>query len=70
MAKDNKEKMREFFKEYEVLCYKHKMYIGSCGCCGSPWITDTLGPGGDIELSTEDVKKAMQHLIEWEELDG
>lgn len=33
----------EFLKEYEKLCKKYNMYIGGCGCCGSPWLHGNSG---------------------------
>lgn len=36
----NKEVRKEnFLKEYKELVMKYKTYIGSCGCCDSPWVT-------------------------------
>ena len=30
--------MKEFLIEYEKLCQKYQMGIGSCGCCSSPFL--------------------------------
>ena len=30
--------MEEFLKELSELSTKYDLYIGGCGCCGSPWI--------------------------------
>ena len=32
------DKLEEFLKELGELSDKYKLYIGGCGCCGSPFI--------------------------------
>ena len=32
------EKQREFFPALEALTRKYGVFIGGCGCCGSPWV--------------------------------
>ena len=32
-------KVKQFLKEYELLCQKYKMGLEGCGCCGSPYLT-------------------------------
>jgi len=34
------DKKELFLKELTELSKKHKMYIGGCGCCGSPYVID------------------------------
>lgn len=37
------DRLEEFLKELAELSKKHGLFIGGCGCCGSPcpWIYDT-----------------------------
>ena len=37
---DYADKLEHFMEELLLLCEKYGYYIGGCGCCGSPWITD------------------------------
>ena len=39
--------IKEFIKELEVLSRKYQLYIGGCGCCGSPFI-ETLDSINDL----------------------
>jgi hypothetical protein len=66
----DKEAIGAYIQEYETLCHKHKMYIGSCGCCGSPWVINGSGPENDIALSSEDIKKTIKHLREIEDCES
>ncbi|WP_187442735.1 hypothetical protein [Rossellomorea vietnamensis] len=34
------DKKELFLKELSELSKKHKIYIGGCGCCGSPYAID------------------------------
>ncbi|MTI68589.1 MAG: hypothetical protein FH753_18565 [Firmicutes bacterium] len=36
----NKHNIDEFLKELSQLSKKYDIYIGGCGCCGSPYIQD------------------------------
>lgn len=36
----NAERLRSFLQELTALSDKYEIYIGGCGCCGSPWIND------------------------------
>lgn len=38
-----KEKIKEFLKELTELSKKHEIYIGGCGCCGSPFLCTDNG---------------------------
>ena len=39
-------RINHFLKELEYLSKKYNLYIGGCGCCGSPYIIDNKT--GDI----------------------
>lgn len=36
----NAERLRAFLQELTALSDKYEIYIGGCGCCGSPWLND------------------------------
>ena len=40
----NPEALNEFLAELTELCNKHKLRIGGCGCCGSPWVEPLTEP--------------------------
>ncbi len=42
MVTPQEERITQFIEEYKVLCAKHTIHIGGCGCCGSPFIQDGL----------------------------
>jgi hypothetical protein len=45
---------KEFLKEYEILCKKYNITINSCGCCDSPWLTDSCDGKGDFDKYLEE----------------
>ena len=67
---DGKEKTRAFYIEYAALCRKHQMYINSCGCCDSPWISGPSSPCGETEHSPADVNDALEHIRTEAEIDN
>lgn len=40
----NSEALQEFLAELTLLSQKHKLRIGGCGCCGSPWVEPLTEP--------------------------
>jgi len=58
--KEQKEFYKEkFVKELTKLSEKYKVYIGGCGCCGSPYLISEIGEhnaGGELSWDVE--KKA------------
>ena len=34
------EKLKQFLTELSILSNKHKIYIGGCGCCHSPYLNE------------------------------
>ena len=32
------DKETKFFEELTALSHKYQLFIGGCGCCGSPWV--------------------------------
>jgi hypothetical protein len=48
MADNKLAKMAQFLEEYSELCQKHHFFIGSCGCCDSPFLVDLSD--GNTEL--------------------
>lgn len=51
---------KAFLEEYEQLCRKHGILVGSCGCCESPWLV-VLSKDWEDEL-----KDHIKHLTEAE----
>ncbi|MCR6116654.1 hypothetical protein HXA31_20205 [Salipaludibacillus agaradhaerens] len=50
-------KNEQFLKELSELSRKHKMYIGGCGCCGSPFVNDDYDKGVLRNLFWDDLKQ-------------
>lgn len=51
MAKIPEERQSQFLKELSALSRKHKITVGGCGCCGSPWLHhDSKLRGGKYEI--------------------
>lgn len=36
--------LKKFLEELTLLSHRYDLYIGGCGCCGSPWVIDGLVP--------------------------
>lgn len=53
---DKKQNLEQFLKELSELSAKYDLWIGGCGCCGSPYI-DT-GDGYNI---AQDLAVASDH---------
>jgi hypothetical protein len=53
-----REQLDTFLADYKAICVKHKLYISSCGCCDSPWVSSTYQ---DIDTPIE---QKIQHLID------
>ncbi len=49
MEQQNEQRVAEFLDELSALTRKHKIVIGGCGCCGSPFleVLDEEVPGSD-----------------------
>jgi len=62
MTTEEKEKLRakknEFIEKYRELATRYGLYVGACGCCDSPWVTD-IGPSSKLELDDH-----IKHLQE------
>lgn len=48
-----------FLAEYEALCRKHRMMIGACGCCASPW----LDTAEDVAQRLSDFGRELEETI-------
>lgn len=53
------EKEEEFITKYEALCREYGLYLRTCGCCNSPWVSDYVWSEGSFELTLE---KEIEHL--------
>ena len=49
-------KIALFLKEYKELIEKYQMYIGACGCCGSPWLVV-------IKSTIKNPREIIKHLL-------
>lgn len=55
------EKLEAFLDELSELSRKHRIAIGGCGCCGSPWITpDGVRYHGGVPIAV---------VLEWKDDD-
>jgi hypothetical protein len=54
-----RDRQLRFLEEYELLCRKFDIIVGSCGCCNSPWI-DPPGNGETIELHLADLRSKVE----------
>ncbi len=59
--KDFKRRCGEFVAEYRALCEKHRMSLGACGCCDSPWVADL--DGRYQKTGAEVLDKEIAHLL-------
>lgn len=51
MKKLTEEQVKEFLKELSKLCRRHKIKIGGCGCCGSPYLYPLEKNDGRYEVT-------------------
>ena len=45
-----KKELESFLADLTALSEKHNLFIGGCGCCGSPWIDRPGAPNEATEL--------------------
>ena len=60
------EREAAFLVRYEALCREFGVFIGACGCCGSPWVT-TATPQDDesarkFKESDDAIDANIKHL--------
>ncbi len=53
---DELERIFDFLGEYEELVKKYGLYIGACGCCGSPWLVS-------MKVIEEAPEELIRHLL-------
>ena len=64
MKKSNyEEREKEFLKELTELSHKHKIFIGGCGCCGSPYLTDFID-NNDLTARIDDASASFGFRFE------
>lgn len=54
MKKITPDEMDEFLRELSALTRKHKITIGGCGCCGSPFLDSLKDGDGDGKYMIRD----------------
>ena len=54
---DNDEKLRAFLTDLSELSQKHHLYIGGCGCCGSPFV---------YRLTEGGAERVIADLLSWQ----
>lgn len=67
MATISEEQINKFLEELSKLSREHKVVIGGCGCCGSPFLMP-MSNDGKYSVSPED-KGYGDNLI-WEPIDN
>lgn len=54
MKELEKGEVREFLRELSKLSRRHKIVIGGCGCCGSPFLSPMSKDDGRYEVDSKD----------------
>jgi len=57
MKKLETDVVKEFVRELSKLCRRHKIKIGGCGCCGSPYLSRMEETDGRYEVNDKDFDK-------------
>lgn len=39
---ENQLRLVHFAEEYRILCQKYNLYVDSCGCCNSPYLSEIV----------------------------
>lgn len=66
ISEDELERIFDFLGEYKELVKKYGLYIGACGCCGSPWLVS-------MKVNVKAPEEIIRHLLfelHLEESDG
>ena len=50
----DKDDLKNFTTELQVLCEKYNIRIGGCGCCDSPWLVSFEGHRVYIDVAEQD----------------
>lgn len=58
-----KEKLKAFLKDLTALSEAYDLWIGGCGCCGSPYIMTGDGKtiGDDLAVASDDTYYILPH---------
>jgi len=62
----SEEQLKEFLKDLSKLSRKHKIIIGGCGCCGSPFLMP-MSVDGRYSVSPE--KAGYAENLAWKSLE-
>ena len=62
---DNNYDKEGFLRELTELSRKYGLYIGGCGCCGSPWVSTRGMPGGEYVLRYPRPGLDVSPHLEW-----
>lgn len=57
------ENLEAFLQELAELSSKYNIVIAGCGCCGSPWLTDTARSSGTYE-QTSIAGKRIKYIVD------
>ena len=57
MKKLETDQVKEFVRELSKLSRRHKIKIGGCGCCGSPFLIPMEKDDGRYEVDSKDFDK-------------
>lgn len=58
----NKEVIKDFLKDLTKLSRKHKITIGGCGCCGSPYLVEIKKSGRYV---IENIETSTPEKLQW-----
>jgi sugar phosphate isomerase/epimerase len=51
----DQKKVEQYLTRYAALCRKYGLYVGGCGCCGTPFLVE--------DPDEDDIQENVDHLL-------